>query len=98
MSTNLLISSNNDLLVCKDLDKIQDLAQEKCSKFIHNLYKKTGNTFSVRTEKSTNDDGVITFTIWSRLTNSLLSYESECFWCKIHQNITDELPHPTVDY
>jgi len=89
MSTNLLISSNNDLVVCKNLDKIQDIAQEKCSDFIKNLYISTGNTFSVRTEKSINDHGIITITIWSRLTNSLLSYESESFWCKIHQNVTE---------
>ena len=89
MSTNLLVNSNNDLIVCKNLDKIQDIAQEKCSDFIKNLYISTGNTFSVRTEKSINDHGVITIIIFTRLTNSLLSYESESFWCKIHQNVTE---------
>lgn len=89
MSTNLLISSKNDLIVCKNLDKIQDIAQEKCSDFIKNLYISTGNTFSVRTEKSINDDRVITITVFTRMTNSLLSYESESFWCKIHQNVTE---------
>lgn len=89
MSTNLLISSKNDLIVCKNLDKIQDIAQEKCSDFIKNLYISTGNTFSIRTEKSINDDRVITITVFTRLTNSLLSYESESFWCKIHQNVTE---------
>lgn len=89
MSTNLFVSSKNDIFVCKDINKLLDIADEKCSKFISDIYQSSGNTYIIRKEKTLDDNNIITIKVYTRLSNCLLSYETESFWCKIHQNITE---------